>query len=142
MRTEVHMAKILQQSEIVTSISHYVLFEYVGDRGSGFSFPCDRAGNITQPLSAAAARNYAQCLENSHERGSVVCRGVCSEENSYRTPLVIECGCSKPLTLADSMTNECRCGRFYNGSGQLLSHPSQWGEETGERFDDHGYQIL
>jgi hypothetical protein len=50
----------------------------------------------------------------------------------------IKCSCGKTLYLDDPMTNECSCGRFYNGFGNALSHPRNWGEETGEYFDDHG----
>jgi len=57
-------------------------------------------------------------------------------------PPIIKCTCSRHLTLHSSLSNKCECGRFYNGSGQLLSHPRNWGEETGERFDDNGQLIL
>lgn len=59
-----------------------------------------------------------------------------------REPAEGECTCGRTVVLDDPMTNECGCGRFYNGSGQALAHPSQWGEETGERFDDRGNQVL
>ena len=64
--------------------------------------------------------------------------GYYDHEQGYRIPMVIECDCGRELPLEDAMTNECECGRFYNGGGQALSHPRHWGEETGERFDDHG----
>jgi hypothetical protein len=43
--------------------------------------------------------------------------------------------------MLEGFTNECACGRFYNSAGQGLTHPRFWGEETGERFDDHGNYI-
>jgi len=54
----------------------------------------------------------------------------------------ITCDCGEKLELYDPMTNECECGRFYNGFGQRLSHPRNWGEETGESFDDHGNYVV
>jgi hypothetical protein len=54
----------------------------------------------------------------------------------------IECrACEKELCLNDGMTNRCECGVFYNGAGQQLAPPSQWGWETGETFNDDGVQI-
>ena len=59
--------------------------------------------------------------------------------NGMRT---CECDyCGSTVMLPDGMTNRCQnCGEFYNGAGQQLAHPSQWGEETGESFDDFGNQ--
>jgi hypothetical protein len=50
-------------------------------------------------------------------------------------PAVARCDCGARVHLGDSWANECgRCGREYNGSGQLLAPRSQWGWETGEEF--------
>jgi hypothetical protein len=54
----------------------------------------------------------------------------------------ITCACGEELELDDPMTNRCACGQFYNGSGQRLSHPKNWGEETGESFDDFGNYVV
>ena len=63
---------------------------------------------------------------------------VIRERLGRHEPKIIECeSCRRPLEL-DTMTNECQCGTFYNGFGQRLVPPSQWGFETGERFDRHG----
>lgn len=49
---------------------------------------------------------------------------------------VIRCGCGGKV-VCEGFTNTCdRCGRDYNGSGQLLAPRSQWGEETGESLSD------
>lgn len=53
----------------------------------------------------------------------------------------ITCSCGAQVFVA-GFTNRCDCGKFYNWAGQQLSHPRFWGEETGERFDDDGQQIL
>jgi hypothetical protein len=59
-----------------------------------------------------------------------------------RNPKTIKCTCGRSLTLSDSMTNQCECGQFWNGCGQRLSSPRNWGEETGEAFDDRGGYII
>jgi hypothetical protein len=72
----------------------------------------------------------------------IISRRVYGANNKIVQHTVIECTCGLALELWDPMTNRCECGQFYNGSGQLLAHPRNWGEETGERFDDEGNQIL
>lgn len=57
-----------------------------------------------------------------------------------KNPKKIKCGCGRELVLSE-VTNECECGQFYNWAGQKLKPPREWGEETGERFDDHGNYI-
>lgn len=48
---------------------------------------------------------------------------------------VAECSCGAEV-VCFSFTNTCDCGRDYNFSGQLLEDRSQWGEETGENWQD------
>jgi len=48
-----------------------------------------------------------------------------------------DCVCGARIERYSSWANECdRCGREYNGSGQLLAPREQWGEETGEDWRD------
>lgn len=133
------MAKLLQPAAWVESVSYQLVFEYIDDPRCGFTFPCGPQGQV-EPLTDVAARNYEKCLANSHDR-PVAWKGVVPSHRRYRVPARIECGCGSPLELSDAMTNECTCGRLYNGSGQELCHPRLWGEETGEQFDDHGGYI-
>jgi hypothetical protein len=49
---------------------------------------------------------------------------------------VIRCECGDEV-LCEDFTNTCdRCGADYNFNGSLLAPRSQWGEETGERWQD------
>lgn len=125
-----------------TEISYTLDFNWADDAtpGSGFGFPCDEHGNV-QPLQPAGRLNYERCVANTHVT-PVVCRGVRRSVHRYREPSVLQCPCGVPLALHDALTNECDCGRFYNGGGQELCHPRLWGEDTGERFDEHGHPIL
>lgn len=134
------MATIVTTARWIETVHYQVRFDYVEERGSGFSFPCDQNGTL-EPLSEAGQENYRLCLANAHAK-PVVALGVCQWTHRYREPAVLKCDCGRKLSLADAMTNECECGRFYNGSGQSLGHPRGWGEETGERFDNHGHPIL
>lgn len=65
----------------------------------------------------------------------------CGSGQHYE-PGILKCACGKAVTLYNSITNKCECGKFYNGLGELLSHPRNWGEETGERFNDDGQLVL
>lgn len=47
---------------------------------------------------------------------------------------VVICSCGERVYLQDPFTNQCVCGKEYNGFGQELAPRSQWGWETGEIF--------
>lgn len=50
---------------------------------------------------------------------------------------VIRCECGVEDVICDSFTNTCEhCGADYNFNGDMLAPRSQWGEETGERWED------
>jgi len=50
---------------------------------------------------------------------------------------VIECvDCGSPVELFNAFTITCDCGADYNWAGQRLAPRSQWGEETGESWED------
>ena len=101
-----------------------------------FTFELDSQGVpiLTNP---AARFNYDWCV-----KATKMVPELRDFDDIERRPMAIRCECGSELELYDPMTNECGCGRFFNGSGQALSHPSNWGKETGESFDDHGTQIL
>lgn len=68
------------------------------------------------------------------ESGTYVLRTY-EYESFHRVPAKGKC-CGKWLSL-HNFTNTCpKCYSDYNSSGQLLSHRSQWGEETGEHWSD------
>jgi hypothetical protein len=134
------MSRIVQQSRRVETVSYALAFDYADEPGSGFIFDCDAQGRVVD-LAPAGQANYERCVTNTHER-PLIAQRILKSIVSYREPAVLKCDCGAHLSLADSMTNECACGAFYNGSGQALCHPSLWGEETGERFDDSGYLVL
>lgn len=48
---------------------------------------------------------------------------------------VVKCFCGEEV-YCSSFTNPCDCGADYNFNGSLLAPRDQWGEETGENWQD------
>lgn len=108
--------------------------------GCGISFDCDAEGHILNPLALPdlALRNLCAMLFQPDRYTPT----IETRKNSYPISGSGRCTCGCLIYLDDDMTNSCRCGRLYDGYGQELADPSQWGEETGERFDSWGREIL
>ena len=133
------MPTYLRHSKRVNVVSYVRSFDYVGEPGSGFSFPCDEGGRLGEdgkPLNRTAQANYEACLRGAVNGVKVIDKGIERREHSYVEPAIIACvDCGKKVTL-DHDAARCSCGRYYNLSGQPLSDPSNWGEETGETATD------
>lgn len=134
------MSHIIRRAEYAEELSYSLVFEFVGSPGFGFVFPCDARGEVG-PLLPTGQSNYDRCMANTHDK-AIVCKGIEEHRQRLRIAALLQCDCGESLALEDPMTNRCHCGQFYNGSGQALCDPSLWGEETGERFDRDGHQIL
>ena len=134
------MAEIIRPSQLVAISRHALQFDWVGEPDCGFLFDCNAEG-VVQNLSEPAQQNYEKCVSNAHAR-KVIARGVRTFTSHYHQPAVLRCDCGIELELADSMTNDCDCGRLFNGAGQALAHPNLCGEDAGERFDDFGQPIF
>jgi hypothetical protein len=127
--------KIIQHPYVEEGIEYSLCFRWRdGSPGHGFSFPCDKDGNVdTADMNPAALDNFRKCLCGDHD---VVFEGVDAREWSYRHPRIGRCDCGEEITL-DRFTNTCyECGADYNMSGQRLAPREQWGEETGEHWTD------
>lgn len=132
------MATLIRHRERIEQVSYFKVFDFNDDSGSGYEFPCDEHGKVdTTDLSPCAQQALAECL-----LGGLRDRGVRRYVNRYMQPGAVACDCGRECELDDAMTNRCECGQFYNGSGQRLAPPRQWGWDTGESFDDDGNQIL
>jgi hypothetical protein len=134
------MPTFIRPVKRITEYSYSRVFDHVGQAGSGFGFPCDEQGNLLddkeRPLNASARANYAACLTGSVNGYPVADRGIERYTNRYTEPAIIECvDCRRAVTLTHDAVR-CACGRYYNLSGQALSDPSNWGEETGETATD------
>lgn len=125
------MADFIRKRQRVFAEAWQLYFERRGDEGSGYAFPCDKAGNVDEAaLEPAGLLNYQHCMAGSPDLKPPVVEHL---EWEYIEPAVIRCGCKREVML-DCDPAECECGCAYNLFGQQLAHHSQWGEETGEYF--------
>jgi len=127
--------QIIRPSSSKTAVVYQRNFDYVGEIGWGFSFPCDQHGTV-EPLNPDAAHNYAACLTGEAGGRKVVDRGVLRLEHHYRECAVGLCEYCGAEVYLSCFTNPCDCGADYNMSGQALAPREQWGEETGESVYD------
>jgi hypothetical protein len=124
--------EIIQQREAVDVEKYFAVYEWKNDRGGGFSFDCDKSGNVFPLTNPAAQENYDKCKSGEYDVEFV---GVQDFSYTYWTPKIGKCSCGKEVELSH-FTNTCDCGRDYNSGGWLLAPRSQWGEETGEHISD------
>ena len=104
---------------------HFSL-EFTDGEGSGYSFPCDQAGNVF-PLEYQCARDNLQyCLDHPEE--FVDWKRVEREVRKYTEPAHGTCSCGREVYLWDQYYGacECECGKWYNLFGQELLPPDQW----------------
>lgn len=123
--------EIIKQRERVEVESYMLCFSWKDSPGSGFSFPCDKEGNV-ESMNPDAQDNLDKCLNGTYD---VIAKGVENYSYSYTSPKIGKCHCGREVQL-DHFTNTCDCGADYNSSGSLLAPRSQWGEETGESLGD------
>lgn len=123
------MLKVIRES-YEELIEEYNLF-FETKKGSGFSFPCDKDGNV-KPLSEAAIPNYEKCI--SGEIATIRPAYVQDWSRTYRHPKVCKCDCGLELEMyADGEgLVYCYCGRCYNTAGQSIRPRSEWEE----RYED------
>lgn len=109
-----------------------LFFEQAKRPGSGFSFLCDKEGNVfLDRLQPIERENLEKCLKGEYE---VI--APCVKSESYWRPAVGRCECGEELELQSSWANTCKCGREYNMSGQLLAPRNQW-EESWDDDNPH-----
>lgn len=129
--------RILRQRTPRETTTYALFFSHLGHHGTwGYGFGCDAQGNLL-PLSEAATASLAHCRAHPEAFEAPF---IQTWQSRWSDPAQGRCECGRTVVL-ERDPEECPCGRFYNLSGQALAHPSQWGEETGERFDDHGRYV-
>lgn len=102
-------------------------FTWNTESGAGFSFPCDRQGNLLMDKIPSTGRGNLQgCLSGEYD---VTPQSVKDYSHTYYEPACGKCDCGRIVELFDPMTNTCDCGLEYNCVGQLLAPRSQWGDE-------------
>jgi hypothetical protein len=83
----------------------------------------------------------AQVIEtrDAYVEDVVILAGTPNEYiNHYRHPREVDvrCDCGALVTCSGFTTTCDQCGVDYNWNGDRLASRSQWGEETGESYDD------
>lgn len=124
--------EIISKRERVHVEKYGLCFHWRGDESGGFSFDCDKDGNVLPFENPLAKENYESCLNGTHD---VVPQGVFDYSYDYTQPAIGKCCCGRKVHL-DHYTNPCECGRDYSIDGHLLAPRSQWGIETGEHPAD------
>lgn len=131
--------KIIQSSKWVEDHRYFQNFTIIGSGGSGLSFNCDENGVV---LNEEARKRFEHARQFGELDGHPLqYLGLEVYTNEYREPAIGLCDVCNAKVVLDEDPCRCKCGAFYNLSGQRLAHPSQWGEETGERFNDDGQYI-
>jgi len=126
------VTEIIQKRKVEWITMYFHSFKNMAEPDRGYSFGCDKDGKLLVPEHQVQMDAIAKDPTHMYI-------GIQHWDQKVVHPTVIKCdGCGQEIALCDPMTNECECGRFYNGGGQALTHPRHWGEETNESFDDHG----
>ena len=117
-------------------VEYRISFDRIGDAGSGYSFPCSSTGILdTSQMSAVGLSNLEYCKTSADFHPPTISKYT----NRYTEPATGRCVCGAVVCMDGDV--KCDCGRWYNTFGQELRPPREWGEETGERFDDNGNYI-
>ena len=118
------------RASYVETMEEFSLYCQTHDSG-GFSFPCDKDGNISD-LSPEALINYLKCI--SGEVSTMHPPRVVRNSWTYQHPRLCECECGDelPMDCDSEGLVYCHCGKCYNSAGQSIRPRSEWEE----RYDD------
>lgn len=121
------MATIISPFRRVHVDEYRLKFNSLVSPGSGYSFDCDAEGNLA-PLTEIQAESLRIAREGV-AAGTYRAPYIAHYPHSYNEEAILKCDCGREVELYDSLTNECNCGRLYNGSGQSLAPVAQWEPE-------------
>jgi hypothetical protein len=127
--------EIIKKSHHEYGVSYRHVFDYVDRENCGFSFDCDKDGNLIKVQYDVVVSAYLKCKTGVVDGKQVIDKGIQAREWHRFHPPIGRCQCGVELSL-DRFTNTCECGRDYNTAGQELVPREQWGEETGETYTD------
>jgi hypothetical protein len=132
------MTDWVKRGERITVVSFSRVFDYEGEDGWGFAFPCNEQGEaLPDQYHDSWSGNWAACITGTVDGRKVVDRGIRRNEHRYWEPGMLRCQCGAEVVIDMLMTNTCeRCGRDYNSFGQLLAPREQWGWDTGETLGE------
>ena len=108
--------------------------EFTDAEGSGYTFPCDSAGNV-QLDNDAARENYQFALAHP-EKFPVQFNEFTRRTRTYTENAHGTCVCGEEVELYDQYKGACqcpKCKRWYNLFGQRLIDPQYW-EDDGDEY--------
>ena len=118
--------KIIREAEWKREAYYTIDFDI--DDTCGFTFPCDKYGNVEE-LNPSAEQNYRYCLEHPEKyRAPYVKKHI----HEWREPPVGRCSCGEEVTLTNDYegATQCpKCGQWYNLFGQALIDPEYWEDD-------------
>lgn len=122
--------KMLSDRKTVEQIEYRLEFDYIPDRGSGYSFDADASGNVrfSPEYEEMQRRNYRCCMENPDYSGPHFRK----RRYTYHEPATAICECGEKIALEDQYmgASECPgCGRWHNMFGQTLVDPKYWEQD-------------
>ena len=127
-----HIVKIISERERVRHVEYRREFQGIGQpEGSGFSFPCDKEGNlkIDDEFYECWKKNYDFCVSSPEK---FIDRGTVEDSWTYMENAKALCSCGETIELYDGYMGACdcpNCGQWYNLSGQALRNPRYWEED-------------
>lgn len=128
------MATIIRHARTNKVVTYTREFRWRAEPGAGFGFDCDEDGTLHECKHKAGHENLLACLNGTYDVEDL---GVVRHVNHQRIPAAIRCYCGAEVELWDAWCSTCdKCGRDYNGGGELLAPRHQWGEETGENLTE------
>lgn len=131
------MAEFLRYTQITVTTHYEHRWVRRDDPNSGLYCPCDAAGEIDWDALHEIGRKNIQDAFAGEGDVYYIYQGIKSYQHRQVIPAAIRCVCGAEVELYDPFLSTCdKCGRDYNGGGQLLAPRSQWGEETGESLAD------
>jgi hypothetical protein len=139
------MADWIKKGERVTVVSFSRVFDFEGEEGWGFSFPCEENGSLLPDKYLGSwMPNYQACMTGVVDGKRVVDKGIERREHSYWEPGSIRCRCGAEVVIDMLMTNTCTacvtCGQIEDFSWHQMTAEQceTWmlGHTNGERGCD------
>ena len=131
------MSKIIKESWIEETEYYTLDFDLKADPSGGYTFPCDKNGNVKK-LNPAAKENYEYV--KTHMDRYFEPRVLKHIEHITHYP-VIRCDCGESFELRNEFYATCECpgcGQWYNLFGQKTLSPDEYRDH--EDFDDGEYE--
>ena len=131
--------EIIKHRERVTHIDYALVYDLIGGRGQGYSFPCDVNGDrIVEQDNPGRDENYMRVSNDPNYEFM----GITTYTNSFYESAQGKCKCGRIVYLDNDYGHgiDCECGRIYSMSGSELAPRSQWDD----RYDDDdmvGYNV-